>query len=114
MKKRLYNFFIGGRKFKKEFKKQARLLVIITLGFTIAFTWRQTIFDLSQELVKLFVNIQNSATLSILASIIINMLWAWEGPSSDLTLGSPGFDSPQVHSPKCYSHLTNILDLLYY
>ena len=47
MKKRLYRFFIGSKNFENEFKKQVRMLVVVTFGFTIAFTWRQTIFDLS-------------------------------------------------------------------
>ena len=28
---------------------------------------------------------------------IINLMWAWDGPNSDLALEFPGFDSPQVH-----------------
>jgi len=74
MKKRLYNFFVGGRKFKKEFKRQARLLVIITLGFTIAFAWRQTIFDLSQSFVRVIIKVESSTSLTILTSLFITIL----------------------------------------
>jgi len=73
MKKRLYNFFIGGRRFKREFKRQARLLIAITLGFTIAFTWRQTVFDISQSAVKFITHVQSSEILSILTSIFITI-----------------------------------------
>lgn len=54
MKKRdkIHNFFIGGQNFKEEFRKQTRTLIVVTLGFTIAFTWRQTIFDATQALVQ--------------------------------------------------------------
>jgi len=74
MKKRLYNFFVGGKKFKKEFKRQARLLVIITLGFTIAFAWRQTIFDLSQSFVQVIIKVESSTLLTILTSLFITIL----------------------------------------
>ena len=74
MKKKLYRFFIGSKRFEKEFKKQLRLLIIITLGFTIAFTWRQTIFDLSQALVNLFIEIESNSALSIFASIFITIV----------------------------------------
>jgi len=74
MKKRLYRFFIGGRRFHDEFRKQARLLIVFTLGFTIAFTWRQTIFDLSQTFVQFITNVKDSSTLSILASIFITIV----------------------------------------
>ena len=73
MKKRLYNFFIGGEKFKGEFKRQLRLLIIMALGFTIAFTWRQTIFDISQTFVHLITNIENSTALTILTSSFITL-----------------------------------------
>ncbi len=74
MKRRFFEYFVKGRKFKKEFKKQLRMLIIITLGFTIAFTWRQTIFDLFQALMQFFTKIQNSAALSILTSIFITIV----------------------------------------
>jgi hypothetical protein len=74
MKKRAYRFFIGSRRFEREFKKQIRLLVIVTLGFTIAFTWRQTIFDLSQSLVSFFIELKSNSALSILTSIFITLV----------------------------------------
>lgn len=67
------NKFKIGRRYKKEFKRQARSLIIITLGFTIAFTWRQTIFDLSQSLVQLITK-TNGSGLSILTSTFITIL----------------------------------------
>ncbi len=61
-------------RFKREFRREIRLLIIITLGFTIAFTWRQTIFDASQLIVNFFLHIDNSTSLSILASLFITLL----------------------------------------
>lgn len=74
MKKGLFDFFIKGRLFKKEFKRQLRILILFTLGFTIAFTWRQTIFDLSQSLIQFFIEVKSTSTLSILTSIFITLV----------------------------------------
>ncbi len=74
MKKKLYRFFIKGRNFESEFKRQLRMLIVITLGLTIAFTWRQTIFDLSQSFVNFFIHIQSSSFSSILTSIFITII----------------------------------------
>ncbi|MEK6760908.1 MAG: DUF5654 family protein [Nanoarchaeota archaeon] len=70
----LHRLFGTGRSFRREFKRQIRLLIIITLGFTIAFTWRQTVFDLSLAFVKSMTNIRNDSELSILASLFITVL----------------------------------------
>ena len=74
MGRKIKNFFIPGRRFKNEFKRQARMLITITLGFTIAFTWRQTIFDISQSFVQFLLHINNSSALSVLASIFITLI----------------------------------------
>ena len=60
MKNSFYNFFIGGQNFRREFKRQVRLLIIITLGFTIAFAWRQTVFDAVEILVTTIINVEES------------------------------------------------------
>lgn len=65
---------IGRKAFNKELKKQIRFLVIITLGFTIAFTWRQTIFDLSFSFMQFITKIENTTALSVYASIFITVL----------------------------------------
>jgi hypothetical protein len=74
MRGRLYHFFIGGRSFHEEFRKQMRLFITFTLGFTIAFTWRQTLFDISQSFVRLITHIENSSTSSILTSVFITII----------------------------------------
>ena len=73
MKRGISNFFGEGEPFKNEFRKQVRMLIIVTLGFTIAFTWRQTVFDMSLSLVKLMTSIQNSTELSIITSSLITI-----------------------------------------
>ncbi len=74
MKKRLYRFFVKGQSHEREFKNQLRLLILFTLGFTIAFTWRQTIFDISQTFVQFLTNITNLNSLTVLTSIFITLI----------------------------------------
>lgn len=73
MRRSIWNY-IGTKNIKKEFRRQLKLLITFTLGFTIAFTWRQTIFDLSLALVAFMTNIKNSSTLSILSSSLITII----------------------------------------
>jgi len=73
MKEKIHHLF-KEKRFKNEFRREMRLLIIITLGFTIAFTWRQTLFDLSLSLMRWVTNIQSSAALSVLASILITVI----------------------------------------
>ena len=74
IKQKAHNFFIGGSNFKAEFRRQMRLLVIITFAFTIEFSWRQTIFDASKSLVLLITHVQSSTSASILTSIFITIV----------------------------------------
>jgi hypothetical protein len=74
MRKKIKNFFVRGERFKREFRKQIRSLIIITLGFTIAFTWRQTLFDVSEAFVQLLINIENPTTSSILTSTFMTLV----------------------------------------
>jgi hypothetical protein len=70
MKEEIYRFFIGGEHFQREFWQEIRVLLIFTLGFTIAFTWRQTIFDSTKAVVAFVTHIKSSTALSITTSIV--------------------------------------------
>lgn len=74
MRRKIINSLKAGVRFKNEFRKQIRMLIIVTFGFTIAFTWRQTIFDASQALVQFFTNVQGSTALSVLTSLFITII----------------------------------------
>jgi len=52
------------------------MFIIFTLGFTIAFTWRETIFDLSKSLVQWLANTNNPNAISIWASVFITIICA--------------------------------------
>ena len=47
---------------------------MFTLGFTIAFTWRQTFFDLGESLISRITTIQGEALLSLTTSIFITIV----------------------------------------
>ena len=66
--------FMGERSFRREFKREFKTLLIVTLGFTIAFTWRQTIFDLSLKLLGWITNITDSTELSLLNAFAITLI----------------------------------------
>lgn len=70
----LKRFFIGGEGFKKEVKQQIRLLIIVTLGFTIAFSWRQTIFDSTERLIDFLFHFESSVSSSIITSLAITVI----------------------------------------
>lgn len=74
MRHAIGRFLREGSQFKTEFRRQIRMLIIITLGFTIAFSWRQTVFDLSQSFVQFITHVQGSAKLTILTSTFITLL----------------------------------------
>lgn len=74
IKNKTHHFFVGGEQFKKEYISQLKFLIIVTLGFTVAFTWRQTIFDTTESLVQLITHVESSAALSILTSLAITLI----------------------------------------
>ena len=69
MERGLLNYIIHGKSFRKDFRKQLKTLVVVGAGFTIAFTLRQTIFDISKRIVEFVTNIKDSSVLSIATSI---------------------------------------------
>jgi hypothetical protein len=60
--------------FKQEFRRQLRTLILFTLGFTIAFSWRQTTFDISQAIVNSVLKIKSSTASTILTSTFITLV----------------------------------------
>ena len=74
LKETLRTFFIGGERFKREIREEIKLLIILSLGFGIAFSWRQTAFDAFESVVKSITNIQNSTLANILTSSVITLV----------------------------------------
>lgn len=74
VREKVHRLIRGDPHFRNEFKSQLRLLIIVTLGFTIAFTWRQTIFDAVQAGVIFFTHIESSTAASVLTSLAITFI----------------------------------------
>lgn len=50
IKQKFSNYTYLGSKYKDEFRKQIRSIIVLTLGFSIAFAWREAIFDWSKSI----------------------------------------------------------------
>ncbi len=73
MRKRINRYF-SKNGYRREFRKELRLLIVVTLGFTIGFTWRETIFDLSWALMQFVTKVQAAPALTILTSLFITAI----------------------------------------
>jgi len=74
MKKRIKKILPLERLFKNELRRQIRMFITFALGFTIAFSWRETIFNLSKSLIKFFLNLKTDSTVNIFASLFITII----------------------------------------
>lgn len=74
MRQKIKEWIMGGENFESEFKRQLRIMITVTLGFTIAFTWRQTVFDTMQTFVAWLTNVEGPNVLSILTSTFITVI----------------------------------------
>jgi TRAP-type C4-dicarboxylate transport system permease small subunit len=52
------------KSFKKEFKRQLRMAILAAIGFTIAFSWKEAIFNTFQNFVSRFLDISPTHYLS--------------------------------------------------
>jgi len=52
------SIFDTKRSFRKEFKRQIRLAVVAAIGFSVAFAWRNAIFDMFENFVARFLDLQ--------------------------------------------------------
>ena len=52
------------RSFRLEFKRQMRLAIMAAVGFTIAFAWREAIFNFFQNFVSRFLDLDPQHYLS--------------------------------------------------
>lgn len=73
MKEDIKRFLFGGDSFKKDFIYQIKYLVIFTLAFTIAFSWRETVFNTIKSFVQSLLSIQSSNILNITTSLTITI-----------------------------------------
>jgi hypothetical protein len=72
IRQKFSNYTFVGKKYKEEFRKQMRSVIVFTLGFSIAFAWRETIFDWSKSITAWITQSQNGGS-STGASIFITL-----------------------------------------
>lgn len=63
------------KSFRKEFKRQIRLALVAAIGFTIAFAWRNAVFDAFQNFVARFLDVAPDHYLSELYTAIVITLF---------------------------------------
>ncbi len=73
IKQKFSNYTFIGRKYKEEFRKQMRMIIVFTLGFSIAFAWREAIFDWSKS-VTAWLTHSNNGGSSTSASVFITLV----------------------------------------
>ncbi len=52
------------RSFRKEFKRQIKLAIIAAVGFTVAFSWREAIFNTFESFIVRFLDVTKDHYLS--------------------------------------------------
>jgi ADP-heptose:LPS heptosyltransferase len=52
------------RSFRKEFKRQIRLALVAAIGFTVAFAWKEAVFDTFQSFIARFLDVPKDQYLS--------------------------------------------------
>lgn len=71
-KRKISNYTTIGSNYKEEFRTQLRMFIMFTLGFTIAFTWREYMFEGSKKFVIWLTKTQGSG--AFLAAIFITIM----------------------------------------
>jgi len=66
--------FFRDKLFKQELKREIRMLIVIGIGFSIAFAWRQTSFDAALNIIHWLFSTNGTVTSSILASLLITII----------------------------------------
>ena len=74
MRQKLSNFFYVGDNYREEVRTQIRMIIVITLAFTIAFSWRETIFELSKTFMQWITRTENGNSLNALTSLFITFI----------------------------------------
>jgi len=66
--------FFRDKFFQRELKREIRLLIVVAIGFTIAFTWRQTTFDAALNVIQRIFSPEGTVIASVMASILITII----------------------------------------
>jgi len=66
--------FFRDKFFQRELRREVRMLIVVAIGFTIAFTWRQTIFDAALNVIQRIFSPEGAVIASVMASILITII----------------------------------------
>lgn len=62
------------RSFRKEFRRQIRLAIIAAIGFTVAFAWRNAIYHVAQNFIKILTESTEIVFSETLTAFFITLL----------------------------------------
>lgn len=72
-KKAKFKIFHARKSFKKEFKRQLRFAIIAAIGFTIAFAWRNALYNSFNIVVKKFLKTADIVLSEFFTAILITL-----------------------------------------
>lgn len=72
--KSLFQVFRIKKSFKKEFKRQIRLAIIAAVGFLIAFSWRDAIYNSSQKFVEKVTSATGDILTEFYTALFVSLL----------------------------------------
>lgn len=69
-----HKIFHVKRTFKKEFKRQLRFAIIAAIGFIIAFSWRDAIYNSANSIVEKFTDVAGVVLSEIYTAVFITLV----------------------------------------
>jgi hypothetical protein len=66
--------FFKDKLFQRELKREVRMLIVVGIGFSIAFAWRQTTFDAALSITHAIFSIKGEVAASLTASLMITLI----------------------------------------
>lgn len=64
----------GRKSFKREFKRQIKYAIAAAVGFLIAFAWRDSVYNATNELIEKFTSSAQHILAEVYTSIIITIV----------------------------------------
>lgn len=62
------------KSFRKEFKRQTKEAIIVAIGFTIAFAWREAIFDTFNKIISKIFDMNGSVASEHYTALAITLV----------------------------------------
>jgi len=62
------------KSFRKEFKRQVRMAIAAAIGFTIAFSWRNFVYDTSKTWIEKLTPLSGAFETGLASALIITII----------------------------------------